>query len=361
MELKLGAQIAALRKQNGMTQEQLAGAVGVSPPAVSKWETDSSCPDIALLCPLARALGTNVDTLLRFESTLTSEQVGQAVNAVIETARAEGCEAAEAQLQELLHTYPSCIPLKYNTVAVLDMFVMMFFDKAEKREQWTVQKRRLLEEIHASGDGAYAQYAISGLAGVALEQNELEKAELLLNELPDHINDPTLLWMQLHLKRDEVVQAKEVVQKRLYVLVSQAQQCLTMLLNPQLEPQAENALELCQIIQQLQELFGVGGGLGDGFFVEVYQRLGQPEKALEHLGRMVKAINTPLPMPHALLFGEMLKTAKTNTTVTPEMKQMLLKGMLDDKQNADLRGCEGFDALVQQLEAALAATPPAGS
>ena len=47
--LKMGATIAALRKARGLTQEQLAALVGVSGPAVSKWETDASCPDVALL------------------------------------------------------------------------------------------------------------------------------------------------------------------------------------------------------------------------------------------------------------------------------------------------------------------------
>ena len=60
----MGSRIAALRKQKGMTQERLAEAVGVSAPAVSKWETENSYPDIALLCPLARALGTDVNGLL---------------------------------------------------------------------------------------------------------------------------------------------------------------------------------------------------------------------------------------------------------------------------------------------------------
>lgn len=67
----IGANIAAFRKAKGLTQEQLAAKLGVSPPAVSKWETGSSCPDIALLCPLARALDTHVDALLQFEETLS--------------------------------------------------------------------------------------------------------------------------------------------------------------------------------------------------------------------------------------------------------------------------------------------------
>lgn len=52
MDMDLGTRISELRREKGMTQEQLAKLVGISAPAVSKWETGSSCPDIALLCPL---------------------------------------------------------------------------------------------------------------------------------------------------------------------------------------------------------------------------------------------------------------------------------------------------------------------
>lgn len=61
---QLGKRIAALRKQRGMTQEALAEALGVSAQAVSKWETDNSCPDISLLPKLAAELGVTVDALL---------------------------------------------------------------------------------------------------------------------------------------------------------------------------------------------------------------------------------------------------------------------------------------------------------
>ena len=42
MDIKLGPRIASLRRAKSMTQEQLALSLGVSPPAVSKWETGAS-------------------------------------------------------------------------------------------------------------------------------------------------------------------------------------------------------------------------------------------------------------------------------------------------------------------------------
>lgn len=60
----MGQRIAALRKARAMTQDALAQELGVSPQAVSKWEHDLSCPDIALLPRLAKVLGVSTDYLL---------------------------------------------------------------------------------------------------------------------------------------------------------------------------------------------------------------------------------------------------------------------------------------------------------
>lgn len=62
---QLGKNIAALRKEKSMTQEELAQRLGVSPQAVSKWENLTSCPDIALLPDIAEIFGVTVDELLR--------------------------------------------------------------------------------------------------------------------------------------------------------------------------------------------------------------------------------------------------------------------------------------------------------
>ena len=64
MSETLGARIAMYRKGKALKQDELAGILGVSPQAVSKWENDQTCPDISLLPQLAKILGVTVDELL---------------------------------------------------------------------------------------------------------------------------------------------------------------------------------------------------------------------------------------------------------------------------------------------------------
>ncbi|MCI8595175.1 MAG: helix-turn-helix transcriptional regulator [Oscillospiraceae bacterium] len=55
------------RKEKGMTQQELADCLGVSNKTVSRWESGDGYPDVALLVPLANALGVTVDDLLNDE------------------------------------------------------------------------------------------------------------------------------------------------------------------------------------------------------------------------------------------------------------------------------------------------------
>lgn len=59
-----GPTIKALREARGMTQADLADKIAVSSKAVSKWETGKGLPDIALVEPLASALGVSVVELM---------------------------------------------------------------------------------------------------------------------------------------------------------------------------------------------------------------------------------------------------------------------------------------------------------
>lgn len=70
----LGGRIARLRKEKGMTQLELADRMGVTDKAVSKWERDVSCPDIASMPRLAEVLGATVDELMQARSGAAAQQ-----------------------------------------------------------------------------------------------------------------------------------------------------------------------------------------------------------------------------------------------------------------------------------------------
>ena len=61
----IGETIASLRKQKGMTQNELAEKMNVTDKAVSKWERDLSCPDINAISKLADILDVSVEELLK--------------------------------------------------------------------------------------------------------------------------------------------------------------------------------------------------------------------------------------------------------------------------------------------------------
>lgn len=64
----IGKRISSLRKEKGITQEDIAEKLGVSPQAVSKWENDISYPDILILPKLSKILGVTVDDLISEKS-----------------------------------------------------------------------------------------------------------------------------------------------------------------------------------------------------------------------------------------------------------------------------------------------------
>ena len=84
---KTGLFICLLRKQKGMTQAELAGRIGVTDKAVSRWDTGKGFPDISVLPPLAEALGTPVTELLAGEPMSTEERAERSDSAALEALR----------------------------------------------------------------------------------------------------------------------------------------------------------------------------------------------------------------------------------------------------------------------------------
>ena len=64
---KVGKLILHLRKEQGLTQKNIADALNISNKTVSKWERGSGCPDVSLLAELSRVLGADLQKMLEGE------------------------------------------------------------------------------------------------------------------------------------------------------------------------------------------------------------------------------------------------------------------------------------------------------
>ena len=75
MNIKIGAIIKKLRTENSITQDTLATAIGVTPQAISRWESEGGYPDIELLPALADFFSVSTDELLGYKLSEREEEL----------------------------------------------------------------------------------------------------------------------------------------------------------------------------------------------------------------------------------------------------------------------------------------------
>ncbi len=67
---EIGAFLKQLRKEKGITQEQLAEILGVSGRTVSRWETGTNLPDLSILVQISEYYNVEIGEILNGESFL---------------------------------------------------------------------------------------------------------------------------------------------------------------------------------------------------------------------------------------------------------------------------------------------------
>ena len=182
--MNIGNIIKDLRIKKKYTQEQLAKFVGVSAPAVNKWENGNSVPDVTLLPVIARVLDTDINTLLDFNKEMTVSEVADFMNLLVMTMQKEGYEKAYKVAENKIKEYPTCDLLMFNCAMILDSGIMMFKPKADEAiyREYT---EGLYRKVAESGDLNMANQAKSVLITKALEKKEYEKAADILMSIKD--------------------------------------------------------------------------------------------------------------------------------------------------------------------------------
>ena len=119
--MDIGVVIKKYRKEAGMTQEEMANRLGVTTPAVNKWENSNSKPDIELLAPIARLLDISLDTLLSIHEYLSDTEIEKIIRKMDRMFSEEGYEKTYEWALRLIKEYPNCNMLIWQAAPMLDI------------------------------------------------------------------------------------------------------------------------------------------------------------------------------------------------------------------------------------------------
>lgn len=203
--IKLGERIRELRLRDGRTQENLAGELGVTAQAVSRWEKGICCPDVELIPPIANFFGVSIDELFGYDNE-RSKKIDALVERINEMNRENNGEdvnidAAIALARESLIEFPGNEKLtlslasvlynagyvRYGEFHVTDPDGYSCYDTARHRTyaEWREAVKLYEKLLMTLTDGEMRQRAVIELSQLYANLGEREKALELAESAPE--------------------------------------------------------------------------------------------------------------------------------------------------------------------------------
>ena len=227
--MEMNTIIQERRRALGLTQTQVAEHLGVSVPAVSKWETGQSFPDVTLLPRLARLLKIDLNTLFDFRSNVSPEKIRNICAAVTQTSQSQGIDAAFVLAEQYLREFPHSEPLLQCVTLCADGLLNT---SALPRETFVPYEEKVTaayQRLSESEDSQIANSADFMLASRYLRFGELDRAQAVLDRMPDRqelllgMADKLLLQVNLYQQQRNYDQAACALETALYSAVNRVQ------------------------------------------------------------------------------------------------------------------------------------------
>lgn len=344
------------RRELGITQEQVAQYLGVSTPAVSKWEKGITCPDISLLPQLARLLKTDLNTLFCFHEELTAQEISDFCKALKTTNEEMGIQKAFEQAEDMVRSYPHNELLLQMVTMSLDgmlMFSNLTDDKVttlnKTLESWY---HRLADSV----DPRTHNTAHFMLASRYIRAGDLEKAQETLDQMPDKNDirfeyaDKLMLQVNIYLKQNKPELATQELEKALLLAINKVQLLLTKLVDSEMAArEIEKAEHIAKVSQDMVKLFDLWEGSGYPAPLSVAMEQKDPERVLRLLNGMLSAALNPWYYCNSPLYHRIPGEAKY------AMDNGMISGMLmelsRDPQYDFLRNDERFQNIIDRAKA----------
>lgn len=215
-KLSIGEVIFKLRKEKGVTQDQLGDFIGVSTAAVSKWESGVCYPDITLLPVLATFFNVTIDKLLNFKIELSKEEVMDIFSECEAVFGKDELETAIEKSKGYVTKHPGSYLLKLRIG-----FLFNIYSWKGGSEESTMKMLgyavELFEDVAQNcGDSELVDAALFQLGAIYSTIEEEDKAIDALNKIHKSQYDPNDILTSIYIGKKEYKKAREILQSKLY-------------------------------------------------------------------------------------------------------------------------------------------------
>lgn len=343
--MKINEVIRKYRKERRLTQEEMANYLGVTAPAVNKWESGSSYPDISLLAPIARLLEVSLDTLLSYREELTDIEVNHIVKKLSELAMKD-YDAGYEEGMKYLKEYPNNENLIFQVVTILDGYHSLsgteIDDSREKKMEMFF--RRLLE----SESFQYRESVITLLFSKCLTKGKLDEAEEYLKMLPERKGNPNTLRAMLYKKQGKTEEAYTLYETQLMEAYNNVTWSLQGMFSLAIEEEniefAEHLVEAHETVANALEM-GDFTQLVSGLELACHQKNSQ--ESLSILEKIVDNLDQISAFRYSKLFTHIKFREDTRSEFIPDMIQ---RGLENDEGLAFLRNDSKFKAILEKVK-----------
>lgn len=268
--MRINEIIKEKRNAQGLTQEQVAMYLGVSTPAVNKWEKGTCYPDITLLPALARLLKVDLNTLLSFKEDLSEQEIGVFVNDLVKIANNDGFHVAFEKAMDKIYEYPTCDKLILTVSIVMQGSMYMF--GADDKEKYEKQIEEFYIKLTRSDDIEIRNQALSMLINIYLGRKEYEKAQECVDKLPDITYDKKALQGNIYKKSNEFQKAAEIFEQKLLSATTDIYISLISMLEIALKKgRNEDAKYFAEVIDKTTKLYDLYEYNSYSGYFEVYK------------------------------------------------------------------------------------------
>ena len=338
--------IRKYRKEAGLTQEEMANRLGVTTPAVNKWENGNSNPDIELLAPIARLLHISLDTLMSFHEELAASEIGDMIREMDTMFISEGFETVYEWASDKIKEYPNCNMLIWQVAVMLD--ARRLTDVTIDSEKYDEQINAWYELVLKDEDEKIKRHAAASLFGFYLRKKEYVKAEGYLQYFSD--NDPMKKIYQGRLYKEQG--DKENAYKTFEDIVLSAYHTLNFAFSLMTglaleEGDIQEARYLAEKMGAIAGIFEMGKYHECVSMLDVVCAEKNVEETYHIVEQLLTSVDSLCDFQKSRLFQHM-KFSETGSLFAENLKEKLLEGFRDSESFGYMRGDMAWEDLLQK-------------